>query len=194
MGRRVLHRSAIREGPRDDFWLWSQGLWWVFQGKYSYTFHSGERETQRRCEKSKVTQHLPGLGWEKYLSRLCFPLTTDIIFKIFCYKPPNSLKYGKDLTTSLFYATSPQVLSNTSPQRFASHIMWILFMDLFISRHTFLDPWRNRKGYFMFWSFTLPLSAKKSFRYNFHVEKPVWFGSKDEKEWTQCSHAQKFRY
>ena len=99
----------------------------------------------RGREKSKVTEHLPGLGREKSLSHLSFPLTTDIIFKILCYKPPNSLKYGKDLTTSLFYATSPRVLSNTSPQRFASHIMWILFMDLFISKHTLLDPWQNRK-------------------------------------------------
>ena len=103
----------------------------------------GDSETL--WEKPKVTQHLPGLGWEKSTSHLCSPLTIDIIFKILCYKPPNSLKYVKDLTTSLFYATSPLVLSNTSPQRFASQIMWILFMDLFISKHAFLDSWQNRK-------------------------------------------------
>ena len=103
----------------------------------------GDSETL--CEKPKVTQHLPGLGWEMATSHLCFPLTIDSIFKILCYKPPNSLKYGKDLTTSLFYTTCPLVLSNASPQRFASQTMWILFTDLFISKHTFLDSWQNRK-------------------------------------------------
>lgn len=40
----------------------------------------------------------------------------------------------------------------------------------------------------MFWSFTLLLSEEKNFRYNFHIEKPIRFRNKDDKEWGQCSH------
>lgn len=126
----------------------------------------GDSETS--CEGLEVTQLLPGRGREKSTSHFRFPFITVIIFKILCYKLPNSQKLYINISPqSYFVCQFPNSLKYFTPKiHITEHvniITGIVHFKAYIPRRP-TGQEAGQPGYFMFWSFILLLPGEKSFR------------------------------